>query len=166
MRQKVYVTDANVWNDLKAADLLKETFELPIQFITPDVILEELLELDGKKVVSLGLVSRGLSGEGVAQVSRLRGERRYRSLSTPDLFALVLTEREGLSLLTGDAKLRKIAEEDGVLVRGTLWLLDELVRLKIISPQRGAEAIEDMLRKDRRLPRLECDRRLQQWRLR
>jgi len=66
-------------------------------------------------------------------------------------------------LLTGDRHLRKAAEEEKVLVYEILWILDELVRQRIVTPQEAARALGKMRAKGSRLPSAECERRLQKW---
>ncbi len=68
----------------------------------------------------------------------------------------------GTSLLTGDRHLREAATQEGVAVHGTLWLLDELVRLGTIVPLQAA-ALEHMLAHGRRLPQDECQKRIERW---
>lgn len=136
-------------------------FRLPFLFIAPDVIIEELKEPDGKKLISLGLRKVELAGKEVQQVIELAG--RYPAPSRADLFALTLAKTRHGVLLTGDRHLRKAAEQEKVQVHGTLWILDQLVNREIITPIQAAQALEKMLAKGRRLPRFECKRRLKKW---
>jgi len=80
-----------------------------------------------------------------------------------DLLALVLARALEATLLTGDRHLRRVAAQEGVDVHGTLWVLDEMVRLEVITPPQATQALERMLAQARRLPRAECQRRLRQW---
>ncbi len=156
------VTDANFWIDLHAGGLLDEVFRLPCRWVIPDVVLGELQQPDRRALHSRGLNEVGLSGEQVAEVPELAG--RYPRPSRKDLFALVLAKTTGTTLITGDRDLRTAAEQEGMEVHGTLWVLDEMVKGKIIKPQRAAEALERMVRHGRRLPREETEERLQRWR--
>jgi len=54
--------------------------------------------------------------------------------------------------LSGDKRLRKAAENEGVIVKGTLWLVNELVTQNIISISKAQEAFGRMQAADRRLP--------------
>jgi predicted nucleic acid-binding protein len=90
--------------------------------------------------------------------------REFFSVSTNALFALVLARTLKATLLTGDRHLARVAALEGVPVHGTLWVLDEMVRLEVIAPPQAAQALERMLARGSRLPRAECQRRLQQWR--
>src|SRR5450755_5062867 len=46
---------------------------------------------------------------------------------------------------------------------GTLWILDEMVRLEIISSVQAMATLKSMCEQGSRLPQDECDRRLQSW---
>ncbi|MBA3945082.1 MAG: hypothetical protein H0X37_11035 [Herpetosiphonaceae bacterium] len=96
------------------------------------------------------------------QVQELR--IRYRRLSVNDLFALVLAQSLGALLLTGDEHLRKAATQEQINTHGTLWLLDEIVRLEIISTLQAVDALQRMLDGRRRLPLAASEMRLRVWR--
>ncbi len=156
------VVDANILIDLHVGGMLREAFSLSMQPVAPDVVIGELEVSDGKRLLEYGLGSRTLSGEQVQEVVRLRA--RYRAVSANDLFALVLARALHVPLLTGDRHLRKAAKRESVIVHGTLWLLDEMVRGRVITPLRAAQALEQMLGHGRRLPLTECQRRIERWR--
>ena len=156
------VVDANILIDLHIGGLLREFFRLPFRLVAPDVIIAELHDPDGEMLTEHGLQSETLSGAQVQKVASLVA--RHRQVSANDLFALVLARTLKAMLLTGDRRLRQIATQQGVVVHGTLWVLDEMVRLKVIAPPQAARGLEQMLAQGRRLPQAECQRRLRQWR--
>lgn len=156
------VVDANVLIDLHIGGLLGEVFLLPLRLVIPDVVIAELQEPDGERLTEYGLQSETLSGDQVLEVVSLRA--RHRQVSANDLFALVLARALKATLLTGDRHLRRVAVQEGVDVHGTLWVLDEMVRLRVVTPSQAAQALERMLAQTRRLPRSECQRRLRRWR--
>lgn len=157
----IFVTDTNIWIDLYCGKILKPVFQLPLRFVAPDVIVMELEEPKGNDLLKLGLVKKEMPGSLVVQVAALA--QKYRKPSINDLFALVLAKELTIELLTGDKNLRKAAAAEGVKVRGTLWLLDEMVRIQIISPYQAATALLEMLKKGRRLPKKECEKRIKAW---
>ena len=157
----VCVVDANILIDLHAGGMLKEAIKLPFSWITADVVLAELHEPDGAELLQYGLQSVKLSGEQVLAVANLVA--RHRSVSTNDLFALVLARESGATLLTGDQHLRKIALEHNLPVHGTLWVLDELVARNFIAASDAASALKDMLAAGSRLPSDECETRMERW---
>lgn len=56
------------------------------------------------------------------------------------------------TLLTGDKALRTLADQEGVDVKGTVWVLSELVVTKVISCETAWAAVRQMGDKGRRLP--------------
>jgi predicted nucleic acid-binding protein len=158
------IVDANILIDLHVGGLLEELFRLPFRLAAPDVIIAELDEPDGEMLVGYGLESVELTGDQVLEVAALRA--RYRSVSANDLFALVLAQVQKATLLTGDRHLTGVADQAGVATHGTLWVLDEIVRLGIVARGEAAQALAQMLERGRRLPQTECQQRLRQWRAR
>jgi Zn-dependent peptidase ImmA (M78 family)/predicted nucleic acid-binding protein len=130
--QSPCVVDANVLIDLHKGRLLADLWRLQCRVIVPDVIAAELIDPDGTRLAEVGLEVHDFSGDQVLEVTRLR--LRFNQVSTNDLFALVLAKELQAILLTGDRHLRQIADQEGVAVHGTLWVLDELVQLRIIDP--------------------------------
>ena len=155
------VVDANVLIDLHVGQLLANVSYLPCRVLVPDVVAAELIEPDGTRLAELGLEVHELSGDQVIEVMRLRA--KYNQVSTNDLFALVLSKALVATLLTGDRHLRQVADQEGVAVHGTLWVLDELVRMQIINPTRAIAALKRMLGQRRRLPLAQCEQRFRLW---
>ena len=158
------IVDANILIDLHVGGLLQELFRLPFKLATPDVIIAEMDEPDGAMLVECGLVSTELTGDQVSEVMVLLA--RYRAVSANDLFALVLARVQKATLLTGDRHLTGVASQEGVATHGTLWVLDEMVRLGIVARGQAAQALEQMLEQGSRLPQAECQKRLRRWRAR
>jgi predicted nucleic acid-binding protein len=157
----VCVVDTSVLIDLHVGRLLRPVFRLPLFLMAPDVLVAELQEPDGDLLLDYGLTRIELSGGDVQEVYRLA--TLYRSPPANDLFALVAAKAMGALLLTGDRHLREAAEQEGVPVHGTLWLLDEILRLAVIPPLVAAQALERMLEKGNRLPWDECQARFRRW---
>jgi rRNA-processing protein FCF1 len=159
--QQEFVTDSNIWIDLYFGELLEEVFKLPFKFMAPDVIIEELETPSGQDLVVLGLKEKELSPFLVSEVVELKG--KYPRPSINDLFALCLARHLRLILLTGDGELRKAAKKERVEVHGILWLLDVMVKRKVITPARAIKALELMLAHGSRLPQRECRKRFKRW---
>jgi rRNA-processing protein FCF1 len=156
------VVDTNVLIDLHWGDVLNEFFALPYEFFSPDVIIsEELKSPDGEELLNLGLQSYEMDAEGVQEVYNLA--ERHRNIAVNDLFAFVAAKKEGFLLLTGDERLRKLAEGNGITVHGTLWVLDQMVEIEILNREKAIWALCTMLEKGSRLPKEECKKRLRNW---
>lgn len=155
------VVDTSLLIDMYIGELLTHFFKLPYHFIAPDVIIAELHEPSGTLLIELGLQQGELTGDQIVEVLQLR--KQYGRPSVNDLFALILAQALEATLLTNDGSLRKVADQQGITTHGTLWILDEMVRLTIISPIQAADALRTMFEKGSRLPLDECNKRLKKW---
>lgn len=152
------ISDANILIDLECADLSKTVFALGYRFGVPDVLFAEELEEQHAHLLALGLETLGLSPEVIANVERLAD--KYRKPSRNDLFALALALAEQCPLLTGDAALRSAAKKEGADTKGTLWLIEEMIKRDLMSVAEGRAAYELMKSQGRRLPWDEAHARL------
>lgn len=62
-----------------------------------------------------------------------------------DVSYYLLAHTTGRPLLTGDGKLRRQAQKEGIQVRGALWLLDLMTEHHTITSSVAAQALENML---------------------
>jgi len=155
------VIDTSVLIDLQVGRLIRPVFGLPLYLMTTDLLLAEFQGSDLAQLEELGLVRGELAPAEIEELARLRA--RYARLSVPDLSALVLAHRVQAILLTGEADLRSIAQRRGLVVHGTLWVLDEMIRHSLIPPVVASMALRRMLHGGSRLPVVECRTRLAQW---
>lgn len=158
---KPYIVDASVLIDLEHGGLIEEFFLLQHGWTTPDVVIMEVMEPLGSQLTGLGLNTLSLGPEGVLEVEGLR--LTYKRVSANDLFCLVLAKSQKGTLITGDQPLRKAAESEGVRVKGTLWVLDELVENKIIPGELAAHALLRMIKSGGRFPQEEVTKRHNRW---
>lgn len=147
---QLLVSDANILMDVEVGDLVAPMFSLDYQFAVPDVLYSEELEEQHAHLLNMGLHIRTLSAQGVARVQSLA--QTYTKPGRNDLFALALAEAEKCPLLTGDAALRQAAETELVPVRGTVWLIGEMVREQRITVAVARAALNNMRLSSRRLP--------------
>lgn len=152
------ISDANILIDLECANLSQTVFALGYRFGVPDVLFAEELEEQHAHLLTLGLETLSLSAQVVATMEQLAD--RYRRPSRNDLFTLALALAEQCPLLTGDAALRSAAKKEGADTRGTLWLIEEMVKQGLLSVEEGKAAYELMKKQGRRLPWDEAHARL------
>lgn len=81
-------------------------------------------------------------------------------VSIADTGALAIAKNRSIILLSGDGALRKAAQDEGVPIKGIIWLFDELLSSKLISEEEYLDAMSD-LKYGRRLPIKELDIRIQ-----
>lgn len=153
------VSDANILIDMEEGGLLVYMFSLECKFIIPDILfVEELVEIHAH-FLDYGLEQRTLSAESMLVAMEMM--KFYRRPSRNDLFALALAKQEACSLLTGDKHLKMAAEEEGVNVHGTIWLVEELVKNGKITMFIAKAAYEKMEQSGRRLPWKKARERLE-----
>lgn len=159
-REVVVVSDTSVLIDLERGGLLEAAFRLPFAFAVPDLLYERELKAQyGSRLIELGLRIGELDGEGVTQA--LEYQRRTPALSLPDCFALALAVRGNWTLLTGDAKLRRLAEASRVDCHGLLWLLDEMLSTGAATSRTLYDGLRAVSEHPRcRLPKAEVRERL------
>lgn len=148
--QQVLISDANVLIDMEEGRLLKEIFELPFRFSIPDILFVEEMEKDHPNLPDIGLIIETLLPESMEHAMELIP--RYKKASRNDIFALCLAKQKRCPLITGDMALRKAANAENVEVKGTVWLMDQLVARNIISREDACDAYDLMKKNGRRLP--------------
>lgn len=158
---RVYVSDANIWIDFSHAGLLDALFALPYTFVSTDFVVQELEHPAPAGLVERGLVVEMLAGEAIAELFTLTGQ--HANISLEDLSCFWVARRQRHPLLTGDARLRRLAEQAGLQVHGALWLLDQLVAHGIASSTLAAAGLRAMLARGARLPSTACEQRLAEW---
>ena len=158
---RVAITDANIWIDLHLGGVTAEAFKLNLVFKTPDLVAHEMLSPSVASLQRLGLHVVELPGVHVLEIIHMA--RKYHRPSRPDLSALALARSERAILLTGDKALRSAGDEEGLEVRGVLWLLDRMVDSQVLTGSKAIAALQLMLKSGRRLPQFECERYIQVW---
>lgn len=144
------ISDANILMDVEVGDLVAPMFSLGYQFAVPDILFYEELEGQHAHLLEMGLQVRTLVAEGVERVQALA--QIHPKPGRNDLFALALAETEKCPLLTGDAALRQAAESEQVEVKGTIWLIGEMLREGRITVAVARAGLHKMRANGRRLP--------------
>lgn len=148
--QQLLISDANILIDMEEGGLLEAMFQLPFDFATPDILFVEELEEEHANLPNLGLVLKEVSSESMIYAMQLTGT--YPQASRNDCFALALAKQEKCPLLTGDMALRRAAEKEAAIVKGTIWLVTQLVVQQKINIEQARDAYRQMQANGRRLP--------------
>lgn len=157
-------SDTNVWVDFAQIHRLALPFRLDLIYcMSTDTVEDELLEPPNirEQLLSLGLVSIEIN-EAEFEIAVQLG-KVYKKLSFYDLLALAIAKHRGFILLSGDGALRRAASKEGVEVRGTLWILDQLKATAKITVEEYHAALLDLQNDTSgriRLPREEIHKRL------
>jgi len=147
--------------DLQNGECLDKVQKLPYDIAVPDVIETECDSPTFSAILRAGFSALHLDEKYMRDIYELNKD--YPGLSIVDAFCLKAAQLNGAILVTGDSLLRKTAGESGLLVHGTLWLLDEMVRYNVISKTCAANCLADMLETGSRLPDKECRKRFELW---
>jgi predicted nucleic acid-binding protein len=158
----IYINDTNIWIDFRNAGLLEQMFKLPFTLCCTDFVLHELEDFPHDELLGRGLIVESFDEPGITRLFTLKIEHNNSSLA--DVSCYLLAQETGRPLLTGDGKLRRQAQRDGLQVHGALWLLDLMVEHQVIQPKNAADALDHMLEHGARLPAGECGARLSHWR--
>ena len=161
---RVLVSDASILIELAKWSLLEDLFKLPFEFAVPDALYEDELidlgEIDRKQLQALGLRIESLDAEGVAQA--LRYQKARPKLTVHDCFAVTLAVTNDWALLTGDKRMRALADEEHVEVHGVLWVIDQLAEHRIVRKSTLTKVLRGMLDDPRtHVPAAEIRRRLE-----
>ena len=154
----ILVGDADIFIDMDVGDLIRPMFRLADIFATPDVLYREELKEHHAELPALGLRIERLNGAEIAEVDRL--SILYPDPSFTDLFALGLAKQRQWPLLSGDSGLREVTVKENVEIHGTIWILERMVKCKVLSLERGRFALRLMRNSGRRLPWAEAEEML------
>lgn len=160
---RVLVSDASILIELAKWSLLEALFKLPFEFAVPDALYEdELIDLgqvDREQLKRLGLRVESLDAEGMARAVTYQTARP--KLTLHDCLAVTLAVANDWLLLTGDKRMRALADEQHLEVHGVLWVIDRFADHRIVPKPTLATALRGMLDDPQtRLPHAEIHRRI------
>jgi predicted nucleic acid-binding protein len=157
--QQLLISDTNILIDLEEGELITALFRLPYHFQVPDILYAEELEDQHSHLLSMGLSQKELSPETLIYAQRVM--QNISGPSRNDCFALALARQESCPLLTGDKALRSAAKNEAIDVRGTIWVVEELIHHQLITPEQAHHTYNLMKARGRRLPWEQAFKRLE-----
>lgn len=165
IEEGIVVSDTNIFLDLLSVDLIEQFFSLPCKIHTTDFVINEITRPEDAKIIQtldkLNVVT--LEFEELSEIGNMKNGCNTNA-SITDCSVWYYAKKTSSRLLTGDNKLRRVAEKDSVKVAGILFVFDNLVDYKIISKTEAANALEQLIKINCRLPKGECERRIDKWR--
>lgn len=163
---KLIVTDTNVFFDMMSIEVLPDFFGLDFEICTTDFVVNEIIRIDQAEQIqnfirSKQLTVYKLTSDEIEEVVNLKTKRNLRRITDKSVLwkALQLKCR----LVTGDKNLRSEAEEQGLEVNGSLWVIKTLVETKIIAPTFAAELLEKLKTVNDSLPKEEIDKMIKKY---
>ena len=155
---QLLISDSNIFIDMEVSNLTQKMFELPYQFGVPDILYYEELKEEHHNLLEYGLKTKKLSSNSIKYSQKII--KKYPKTSPNDLFALALAKQDSCPLITGDGALRKAGAKEGVIIFGTVWLVEELMNYSIITVDEAREAYKLMKNNGRWLPWEMIEKRL------
>lgn len=152
---KLIITDSSVFFDIIKIHALPEFFALDFEICTTDFVKGEILESEQREQIELFIRSQQLtvfklSGKEIEEVENFKTKRFFKTLI--DRTVLWKAKQLECPLLTGDAKLRSEATEQGITVHGSLWVIQQMVVSRVVTANAGIEFLEKLKMSNDRLP--------------
>lgn len=161
---QVICSDTNIWIDFQSLNRIDWPFLLDYTYIMSKPALDdEVLSPIGQasRLLEMGLVAVDPSDDELELYMTLAS--KYRKLSVYDALALTIAKSRSIILLTGDKALRNAAEAEHVVVRGLLWITDQLCNEQQITREEHRSCMQEILdgiRVTYRYPKHEIENRL------
>ncbi len=141
-KKEIVIKDACILFDLVDLKLLEVFFQLEvIAFTTPQVI-GEIVDEEQQEEITKFINNRKLQidNEGdLTVIANINGENP--GLSIPDSSVLELALRKKAIIYSSDGGIRKISERKNLIVRGVLWIIEELYRKDFLDKQTAIEKL-------------------------
>ncbi len=166
--ERIVISDTNIILDLLFLNMLDDFFSLPCDICTTDLVIDEIVQPAQQKILDSFVKSRKLevvqfSPSEFSNITNLF-VMNPNNASLTDCSVWYYAKQTNGRLLTGDGKLRKAAENDNVKVSGILYVFDNLIEYEILSRNKAADLLENLIKVNMRLPKDECEKRILTWR--
>lgn len=167
MSERLFVTDSNIFFDLVSVDLLDEFFRLPYEIHTTDFVIGEILDEESSrqingKITAKDLTVKTFDGNELSEIVQMYNTSGTNA-SVTDCSVWYYARQISAKLITGDGKLRRIAENDGLDVSGILFVFDLMICEGLITESVAGRKLADLMSINSRLPLRECQKRLAAW---
>ncbi len=158
---KLFITDSNVFFDLMNIEALPEFFGLDFEICTTDFVVDEILRLEQAEQIQNCIRSKQLtvfnfSADEIDEVVNLKTKRTLRRIADKSVLWKALQLK--CKLLTGDKSLRSEAEENGLEVHGSIWVVMMIIEAKLLSTAKGIELYEKLKIVNDSLPKEEIEK--------
>lgn len=165
---KLIITDSSVFFDIIKIQALPEFFALDFEICTTDFVRGEILESEQREQIEIFIRSHQftvfvLSGKEIEELETFKTKRFFKTLI--DKTVLWKAKQLKCPLLTGDAKLRSEATEQGITVHGSLWVIRMMVESKVVTANTGIDFLEKLKVSNDRLPLDEIEKLIRKLKL-
>lgn len=163
----VLVNDTNIFIDMYAIGMLDKMCDLPFEIHTVDFVMDEMTNPEQLSALDTLIKKKRLrvyrfSAEEINAIA-LEYRNVSGNLSLTDCSVCYYAREKSLTLITGDKQLRNYAQRCSVKVYGLLFLFDQMVTHRVISPHTAAEKLKELMSVNARLPQPEILKRIEAW---
>ena len=158
---KLIITDTNIFFDIISIGALPEFFSLDYEVCTTEFVIREIIQSDQKEAIEIFIRAKkvnvfGFTAEEIDEILSFNTNKLFKGIT--DKSVLWKSHQLNCSLLTGDKKLRKEAEELGIEVHGSIWVIDTLVQRGLIDSKKGVKLLKLLKQLNTSLPFEEIDK--------
>jgi rRNA maturation endonuclease Nob1 len=166
-REKIVVSDTNVFIDLISLELMEVFFRLGYQVHTPALVVHEIDDPPQEKMIR-HFVEDGQLHVDFPDESQLREAVDFfqstRKLSLPDCAVMELAKRIGGKILSSDRSMKEESNKRNIRLNGLLVVISEMVKVELITRNEGISKLEMLTLKNGRAPKKECYALIEMWR--
>jgi predicted nucleic acid-binding protein len=160
---KLIITDTNVLFDVIKIGALPEFFSLDFDICTTVFVIDEIKSSPQREQVETFIRSKQFTvfeftGEDIEDIINFETGRDLKRFTDKSVIWKSLELK--CPMLTGDKKMREVAEKLGLEVYGSIWVIDELIRSDLISSDKAIVLFEQLLVTNSWLPRNEIEKRI------
>lgn len=144
---RVVVSDVSVLFDLYELGLLAEFFALPLEICTTDFVIAEIQQNEQQQVFHVWVAMDRLTilTTPAEEIDAIQDDETVSSLlSFQDKTLLWHTKHLEGTLLSGDKKLRLLAEKLAIEVHGVLWVVAVLVNQKLLDESMAIDKLQQL----------------------
>ena len=158
---KLIITDTNIFFDIISIGALPEFFSLDYEICTTVFVIEEIIRSDQREAIEVFIRAKEInvidfSAEEIGEIYGFKTEKNFKGIT--DKSVLWKSLQLECPLLTGDKKLRIEAENQGVEVHGSIWVIRSLVENGLIDKKKGIKLLESLKKVNSSLPFDEIDK--------
>lgn len=159
---RLIINDANILIDIVKLDIVDAFMTLGFNLYTTDFVFAELNEAQQVRLARPQLsIIKTESTEDIYSIIRLVNSNN--GLSFEDCSVWHYTQKMNGTLITGDRLLRRRASLAGLEVKGIIFILEQIKVQNLLSVVQCIEKLEALKVLNDRLPIIEIDNRIQEW---
>jgi len=161
------ITNTNIFFDIISIGALPELFSLDYKIFTTVFVIQEIKQSDQKESIEVFIRAKELTviefgSDEIDEIEEFKTIKNFKGIT--DKSVLWKSMKLNCPLLTGDRKLRSEAENQGVEVHGTIWVIERLVEKNLINLARGVHLLETLKQVNSSLPFDEIDKLIKKYR--